>query len=271
MRRQRKIGLALGSGGARGMSHLGVLQRLAAWGIPIHCIAGTSIGAIVGAIALSGKVDEVAEWAEDIDWKVAAGLFAETPALLTKPGFIKGERIDRKIREYVSCRRYEDLPKPFATVATDVMTGEEVVMRSGDLLSGVHASFSIPGIFVPVERDGRHLVDGGLVNPLPISVCRELGADVVIAVDINQRLGPEGIHHQRTRPNLFDVLANSVQIMENEVTRATIAAQAPDVLIQPAVGSIRTLEFKYARLALEAGRAAADECEDAILELVGDK
>ena len=256
-RRKWRIGLALGSGGARGMSHLGVLQRFAEWGLSFDCVAGTSIGAIVGAVLAAGRVDEVVAWSRGLDWRAMASLFAGRPH---STGLLTGRRIDGQLRAFIPFARYDETPFPFATVATDVATGEEVVIASGDLLSGVHASFAIPGVFTTVERDGRQLVDGGVVNPIPISVCRDiLGADAVVAVDINLRGGPAPRRVPRSRLNIFQVLANTIGYMEREASRAIIFQQAPDVLIQPAVGDIATLDFMRASEAIAAGRAAADE------------
>ena len=254
---RRRIGLALGSGGARGLAHLGVLQRFAEWGLSFDCVAGTSIGAIAGAVLAAGRVDAVAAWAEELDWRTMARLFAGRPH---STGLLTGRQIDRQLRAFIPLANYEDAPFPFATVATDIATGSEVVVSEGDLLSGVHASFAIPGVFTTVERDGLQLVDGGVVNPLPISVCREvLGADAVVAVDINLRDGAGPRRTPRGRLNIFQVLANTIGYMEKEASRALVFAQAPDVLIQPAVGDIATLDFMRAREAIAAGRAAADE------------
>jgi len=265
-KRQRKIGLALGSGGARGLAHLGVIERFLEWGVPIHCVSGTSIGAIIGAIFVSGKVKETIEWAQGLDWIEAAKMFAEVN--VPKTGFLKGRRIEERLRNFITINDYGESPLPFATVATDIATGTEVVLKEGDLMEGVKASFSIPGVFMPVERNGCQLVDGGMVNPLPISVCRDLGAEAVIAVDINLRTGPADYHRKKGNLNIFDILTNSISILEREVTRSTIASQAPDVCIQPAVGDIYTLDFRTAAVGIEAGRAAADEMRGAVEALV---
>ena len=266
MRRQVKIGLALGSGGARGLAHLGVLARLNEWGVKLHCVAGTSIGAIMGAIYASGTVDKAIAWAERLDWAGAATLFAEINMPVT--GFFTGRRVEERLRKFIPYGDFSESPVPLATVATDIATGEEVVLRTGDMMEGVRASYAIPGVFTPVERDGRQLVDGGLVNPLPISVCRELGADAVIAVDINLRQGPPGYRRTKKSLKIMEILANTISILENEVTRGTLAAQAPDVCVQPAVGDIFTLDFLTARTAIEAGYAAADERRAEIEALV---
>lgn len=266
-RKVKKIGLALGSGGARGLAHLGVLQKLTEWNVPFQCVAGTSIGAIIGAAYVANGIESLTAWARSLDWKDLLGLFAGLPR---KTGFLTGDRIDQKLREFISVADYAEMPLPFATVATDIATGEEIVIRDGDLLSGVHASFSIPGVFTSVERHGRQLVDGGLVNPLPISVCRTLGAEAVIAVDINLRPGPAGYCQAKNSLNMFDILTNALKFLENEITRATEFSQAPDVCIHPAVGSIGTLDFTCGEMAIAAGREAAEEMRPAIMELLAD-
>ena len=266
MRRNVKIGLALGSGGARGLAHLGVLARLNEWGVKVHCVAGTSIGAIMGAIYASGTVNEAIEWAEQLDLAEAARLFAEINMPVT--GFFSGKQVEKRLRKFIPFRDFSEAPLPFATVATDIVTGEEVVLRTGDMMQGVRASYAIPGVFTTVERDGRQLVDGGLVNPLPVSVCRELGADVVIAVDINLRKGPPGYRREKKSLKIFEILVNTISILEKEITRGTLAAQSPDICLQPAVGDIYTLDFLTARTAIEAGYAAADEHRAEIETLV---
>lgn len=261
--KRRKIGLALGSGGARGLAHLGILARLIEWQVPISCVAGTSIGAIMGAIYASGKVKEALEWALALDWMTAAKLFAEVNVPTT--GFLRGKRIEERLRTFIPGKTYADLQLPFATVATDIMTGEEVVIRDGDLMEGVRASYAIPGVFMPIEREGRQLVDGGLVNPLPISICRSLGADCILAVDVNIGKGPEGYRSAKKTLKIFDILTNSIKIFENEMSRNTIAAQAPDLCLQPPVGDIFTLDFRTVKTGIEAGFATADAMKEQIL------
>lgn len=265
---KKKIGLALGSGGARGLSHLGVLERLMEWGVPIHCVAGTSIGSIIGAAFVSGKLREATAWAQTLDWVASAKLFVEVNVPLT--GFLRGKRIEEQLRQFITLEKFEDSPLPFATVATNIATGEEVVLKTGNLMEGVRASYTIPGVFTPVERDGCQLVDGGLVNPLPISVCRDLGADAVIAVDINLRKGPAGYRREKRSLKIYDIVTNAVSILEREVSRGTLAAQAPDVCILPKVADIFMLDFTVAETAIAAGRAAADEHRDEILALVSE-
>ncbi|WP_165873545.1 patatin-like phospholipase family protein [Parasulfuritortus cantonensis] len=177
-----RIGLALGSGSARGLAHLGVIRALTEAGIEVDCIAGTSIGALVGAIHAAGKLDSLAATFQDFDWKRTLSFF---DVVLPKSGLIDGAEVGALVREHVRADAIEALAKPFAAVATDLASGAEVVLRQGDVIEAVRASISVPGIFTPVRRDGRILVDGGLTNPVPVSVARALGADYVIAVDLN--------------------------------------------------------------------------------------
>nr|WP_290683257.1 patatin-like phospholipase family protein [Aminivibrio sp.] len=177
------MGLALGSGAARGMAHIGVLRAFEEAGIRPSMVAGTSIGALVGGIYAAGKLEELTEIALGLDWKKAAGYFLEVS--FPRSGLIEGTKVTDFLTEIVGSLDMDVLPVRFASAATDVMTGKEVVIVDGDLVSAIRASISVPGIFTPARRNGSFLVDGGLVDPVPVSVCRALGADVVIAVDLN--------------------------------------------------------------------------------------
>lgn len=178
-----KIGLALGSGAARGMAHIGVLRALEDAGIRPDIVAGTSIGALVGGVYAAGKLGELSEIALGLDWKKAAGYFLEVS--FPRSGLIEGTKVTDFLSEIVGSMDIGALPVRFASVAADVMTGNEVVISEGDIVSAIRASISVPGIFTPARRNGSFLVDGGLVNPVPVSVCRDMGADFVIAVDLN--------------------------------------------------------------------------------------
>ena len=250
-----KIGLALGGGGARGIAHLGVWQRLQELGIPIHCVAGTSIGAIAGAIIAAGRVDEALAWCEMSSWKKLPGLIFDRP---TTKALLSGRRIEEKLRQIIAAETFADLPMPYAAVATDLNTGEAVVMRDGDLISAVRASMSIPGVFSPIERDGHVLVDGGLVNPLPVSACRALGAEVIIAVDVNP-LGDPAAAKPFKKLHITDVLLKSFGIFNYELTRRELAVNKPDVLIRPDVGQVVALDFRRVGPLIEIGRQAVDE------------
>jgi len=177
-----KIGLALGGGSARGWAHIGVIRALNEAGIDIDYIAGTSIGSVVGSVFASGNIKDLEEVAVRLDWKQIAYLF---DVVLPKSGLIDGKKVAGFVRNHLRKSNIEELPIPFCAVSTDLDTGHEVVIRKGDIIEAVRASISIPGIFTPVRNNGRILVDGGLVNPVPVSVVREMGADFVIAVDLS--------------------------------------------------------------------------------------
>lgn len=183
--RRPRIGLALGSGSARGLAHLGVIRAIADAGIELDFIAGTSMGALIGAIHAAGKLDELEATFQAFDWKKTASFF---DVVLPKSGLLDGARVSDLVRTLVHAETIEALARPFAAVATDIVSGEEVVIRSGDVIEAVRASISVPGIFTPVRSNGRVLVDGGLTNPVPVSAVRAMGAEFVIAVDLNHQI-----------------------------------------------------------------------------------
>lgn len=176
------IGLALGSGSARGLAHIGVIRAIEELDIKVDVVAGTSIGALIGAVYASGHLDTLEEAFRSLDWKRMGSLF---DPVFPRSGVIDGRRIAEFVRTHVHVQSIEQLPIPFCAVATDITNGEEVMIRNGDLIEAVRASISVPGIFTPVRHDSSILTDGGLVDPVPVSAARALGADVVIAVDLN--------------------------------------------------------------------------------------
>jgi len=187
-----KIGLALGSGSARGWAHIGVIKALAESGIRIDCVAGTSIGAVVGAAFAAGELDTLTNIAEQMDWQKILSFF---DIIFPKSGLLDGKAVMDFARSRVKQQQVEQFSIPFAAVCTDLSTGREVVLRTGDMIDVVRASSSVPGIMTPVKKDGAILVDGGLVNPVPVNVVREMGAEFVIAVDLNHDIvGKKGIH-----------------------------------------------------------------------------
>jgi len=251
-----KIGLALGGGGARGIAHLGVYQRLTELGVRVDCVAGTSIGAIAGALISSGNVPRALAWCSEPDWKKFPKLMFETR--LTAKALTTGRQVEKLLAELIAVKDFADLQVPFAAIATDINTGDRVVMRQGDLLSAVRASMSIPGVFLPVERDGRVLVDGQLVDPVPVSACREMGADVVIAVDINPPNSPADAK-PLSRLNIIDIMTGTLTILNCELTRRAFADDRPDVLIRPDVGGVLSLDFRRADRLVEIGRRSVDD------------
>jgi NTE family protein len=178
-----KLGLALGSGAARGMAHIGVLRALDDAGIKPDIIAGASIGALVGGVYAAGKIDELTDIALGLNWRRAASYFMEVS--IPRSGLIAGNKITEFLTEIVGRRQIGSLDMTFRAVAAEIMSGREVVIDEGDLVAAIRASIAVPGIFTPAKRNGDLLVDGGLVNPVPVSVCRALGAERVIAVELN--------------------------------------------------------------------------------------
>ncbi|GAI40102.1 unnamed protein product, partial [marine sediment metagenome] len=213
-RKERKIGLALSGGGARGLAHIGVLEVLQKEGIPIDMIAGTSAGALIGAIYARGKdANLIKNKVLGLDWKRLASL---VDLALPRSGFIGGKKVTNLLREFIGGDiKFGDLKIPLTCVATDIITGEEVAIKEGSVLQAVRASISIPALFTVVKWKGRYLVDGGLVNPVPVSVLKEMGADFIIAVnaipDITERvshMSKKGMKDHK-EPNIFSVLMQS--------------------------------------------------------------
>ncbi len=295
------VGLVLGAGGARGCAHIGVVTRLQELGFEFDLVVGTSAGSIVGAALAANRLPVLRDVATHLDWQRAAALFFEVG--LPRAGVLTGRHIVRFLRDILGTTRIEDLPLPFAAVATDLHAHQEVVLASGDLVEAVRASIALPGILTPARLADRHLVDGGLLNPLPVSVARRMGATHVLAVDVNlkpgrglapptrtparnaaQKAHPASPSHlvleavrrrlpklegqvkqaaaawlgRHSGPSIFDVLTQTLRIFENQITQARLLVDAPDLLIQPGVGDLATLEFHRAEAAIAAGVAAVD-------------
>ena len=178
----KKIGIVLGSGSARGWSHIGVIRSLLEAGIPIDIACGASIGALVAGSFAAGFLDPLDRWVRRLSWSNIIGFM---DVMIPRSGLIEGERMTDYFRQIMADPKIENLSLPFAAVATDLKTGREIWLREGSLMDAIRASISLPGIFTPYQRDGQWLVDGGLVNPVPVSLCRSMGADIVIAVNLN--------------------------------------------------------------------------------------
>ena len=185
-----KIGLALGSGASRGWAHIGVIQALEEMGIDIDIVSGCSIGSYVGAAYASGKLPELSEWVKSLtEWQV----FALMGVGFHKGGLMSGLKVFNALQDNFSFETFEELNKPFAAVATDLYSGREVNFTNGSVIEAVKASCAIPGLFPPVLFDNRWLVDGGVVNPVPVNMCRMLGADIVIAVNLSADFRPQSL------------------------------------------------------------------------------
>lgn len=188
------VGLALGSGSARGLAHIGVIRALQDAGITVDLVAGTSIGALIGSVYAAGRLDAIERDYLTFDWKKIAYFF---DMVFPRSGLIDGDKVADFILNYIHTDVIENLPLPFRAVATDIGTGEEIIFDHGDIVDAVRASISAPGIFTPVKNGDRILVDGGLVNPVPVSVVKMMGADMVIAVDLNHDIvmGKSPVNH----------------------------------------------------------------------------
>src|SRR2546430_2004772 len=198
MGRKPRIGLALGSGSARGWAHIGAIRALEERGIKADLVCGSSIGALVAAAYAAGELDRLEKWVTGLAWTTVVRLMD----LTWRGGLIRGQRLFTLFRTIFEDRQIDDLPIPFGAVATELYSGRELWLRHGDLLDAVRASCAMPGIFTPVVRDNVVLVDGGLVNPVPVSMCRALGAELVIAIDLSWgKLGP---YRDRTRQHVAD-------------------------------------------------------------------
>lgn len=185
-----KIGLALGSGAARGWAHIGVIQALEEMGLQIDIVTGCSIGSYVGAAYASNKLPELSEWVQSLtEWQV----FALMGVGFHKGGLVSGLKVFKALQESFSYQTFEELHKPFAAVATDLYSGREVDFTSGSVIDAVKASCAIPGLFPPLLFNNRWLVDGGVVNPVPVNMCRMLGADIVIAVNLSADFRPQSL------------------------------------------------------------------------------
>ncbi len=181
----RKVGLALGSGSARGWAHIGVLEALEDNQIPVDYIAGTSIGAFVGSVYAAGEIASLNEFALGMNWRMVLSYF---DVVFPKSGFLDGKKVHALFSMHTQARTFDDLRIPVKMVATDLNTGQVVILDEGNIIDSIRASVSVPGVFTPVRRGKQLLVDGGLVNPIPVDIVREMGAEVIIAVDLNTGL-----------------------------------------------------------------------------------
>lgn len=239
-----KVGVALGSGSARGLANLGVLQVLQEAQIPIDIITGTSAGAIIGCLYAAGTdLYVLANMVEELDWKNL------TSWTLQRRGLVSTDKIHSILKVLTRDLDFAELMIPASVVATDLHSGEEVVLDTGSVADAVRASLSIPGVFVPTEINGRLLVDGALVNRVPGDVCRTMGADLVIAVDV-------GFAPLRTKiRNLPDVIIQTIDILSRQASVAR--GVDADVLIVPNLGNVTLTQLNRSAEIVEIGRQAA--------------
>lgn len=253
---RRGIGLALGSGGARGFAHLGVLRALREAGVTPCCIAGTSMGAVVGAFAAAGRERELAAYVLALDWPRIAR-YGDVVWPLRHGGLLKGNVFRDELARRIGRETFGQLDLPFAAVATDVETGERVVMDEGDLPLAIRASASIPGLFAPVRRRGRWLIDGAFTDPIPVAEARALGAEKVFAVDASPEVSRPAPGTKQ--PGVKEILLQAMSIAEAGLAHRRPQGERADWVLRPPVGRFATLAFDRAEEIVDAGYRAAAE------------
>jgi len=296
-----KIGLALGSGSARGWSHIGVIRALERAGMSPDIVCGTSIGSVVGAAYADDKLDRLETWVRSLTWQTVVGLLDFT----LDGGLVKGSRLFTFFRSHFEDKDITQLRKAYGAVATELLTGREVWLREGSMIDAVRASMALPGLFTPAQLEGRLLVDGALVNPVPVSLCRAMGADIVIAVDLNWDLMGRSLHQpaevkapppesapgalagflgklpfslgrlksgpaaSTDMPSILDVLSISLNIMQVRITRSRLAGEPADVMIRPRLSDFALMDYHRAAPAIAEGQRAAEQAVPELMELLG--
>ena len=283
-----RFGVALGGGAARGWAHIGVLRALEELGLKPDVVVGTSIGSLVGGAYVTGYLDELEGWVRQLSWQEVLTMLD----LRLSGGLIGGMKVIGMLAEGMEGVDITALDTPFGAVATDMETGREVWLREGHVLDAIRASIALPGLFSPVLRENRWLVDGGLVNPIPVSLCRGLGADVVVAVDLTRlpyvrnqkKRGKTGMEvkavldqwpqadrmfnmlqsitnrlqlgreeDREELPSMMDVMIKSLNIMTSRIAMSRLAGEPPELLVAPKLADIGLMEFHRANEAIEAG------------------
>ncbi|NBO40686.1 MAG: patatin-like phospholipase family protein [Betaproteobacteria bacterium] len=240
-----KLGLALGGGAARGFAHIGVLQVLEEEGIKPQMVVGTSAGSVVAAFYASGKTGQQLQWLADT---MDESQFTDWANPFTGRGMLRGEALGKYINSQLNGMKIEDMKLPLGIVATDLRTGDGVLFRRGDVATAVRASSAVPSVFEPVRIAGKDYVDGGLVSPVPVRYAKQMGADLVLAIDISSR--PE----DAKTSDMLKVLLQTFSIMGKSISQLELV-QA-DVVVRPALPDIGSTEFSARKKSIEAGRAA---------------
>ena len=273
------IALALGGGAARGWAHIGVLRALDEAGIRISMIAGTSIGALVGGCYLAGKLDELEDFARSLTRRRILGLLDLN---FGGSGLLGGMKLTQRMQEHLNGLTFEDLPRPFVCVAAEIRTGHEIWISSGSLITAMRASYALPGVFEPVVCNGRVLIDGALVNPVPVTICRAYEQPLVVAVnlhydvfgraavirhsaDLPEKEGKaldgekapllvdKGPRRHDARLGITGVMVEAFNIIQDRISRARMAGDPPDLSLQPKLGHIGLTEFYRAEEAIKVG------------------
>lgn len=287
-----KIGLALGGGVARGWAHIGVLRTLDKAGIRPDIVVGTSMGAVAGGCYVGGKIDQLEDFARALTRRKVFGFLDFN---LSGSGLISGDRLNDLLRFHFGQQTIEELDRKYVAVATEISTGHEVWLSHGPIAEAMRASYALPGIFRPVKLSGRWLFDGAIVNPIPVSVCRAMGADIVIAVNLqhdvfgkgsvltDNRIGTETIvaepvaiaenakgggalrllHRQffgdgGDTPGISTVMLEALNITQDRIARSRLAGDPPDFTITPRLGGFGVFDFHRAGELIEQGRLAAE-------------
>jgi NTE family protein len=293
-----KIGLALGSGSSRGWTHIGIINELSSLGIQPDIVCGTSVGAMVGAAYVTGNLEKLQSWACSVT-KLDVAKFLDISTSFT--GFVHTERFHQFLNENIAGDEdlIENLPKVFAAISTDLETGREVWHQRGSVIQSVWSSMALPGLFPAIRHNKQWLVDGGLVNPVPVSVCRALGADIVIAVNLNVDIVGKHLGKAITKngnavsgrlselvreytnlslfeaanteqpPGLLDAIAASVKITQDRITRSRLAGEPPDIMFSPKLSGIGLLELYRAEEAIEEGRKCVQRMAHEIKHVLG--
>jgi NTE family protein len=303
--RRPVIGLALGGGAARGFAHIGILRTLIANGIVPDVVVGTSIGAVVGGLHAAGRLDTLEEWGRSLQGM--RNILGYLDIRLNGSGLLGGEKLATRLEEAIGQILIEDLPIKFASVATEVRTGHEIWLTRGRVVDAMRASYALPGIFSPVLIGDRWLVDGALVNPVPVSAARALGAEIVIAANLSsdifthsttiyshgampapvaavpeettaKRRFPRLFSAEKTmkreffgsagRPGISSVMVDAFNIMQDRITRARLAGDPPDLLISPRVGHFGWFDFHRSEDLIAHGTRAAERALESIQEAI---
>lgn len=243
---KQKVALVLSMGGARGIAHIGVIEELLHHNYEITSIAGSSMGAMVGAMYASGKLEECKEWLYSWDKRKLWGLADFT---LSRDGLVKGDRFIKELKQIIPDMNIEDLPFPYVAMATDIVRDQEVRFDSGNLFDAIRASISIPMLFRPLRKDGMVLIDGGILNPLPLAHVHRTAGDILIAVDVNAPIDTG----RKKKVSPYNLLTESSRMMMQQIIRYQVERYQPDIMIQMPGSAYDMLEFHHAVAIVETG------------------